>query len=159
MFERFTAGARASVTAALEEARLRGDRRLGTEHLLLGVLHEPAPARALGADLETARAALDALDRSALAAVGVDIEGIDRLPTPASRKRTPFTSGARAVLPRALVELRKTGGRRITSEHLLLALLACERPDPAAELMAQLGIDRAAARSAVVPGGDPGAGQ
>lgn len=108
MFEQFAADAREAVTSALSEATLRGDRRIGTEHLLLGVLHEPSSVQALGTDLETARAALDALDRSALAAVGVDIQGIERPPIPASRKRTPFTSGARAVLPRALAETRKT---------------------------------------------------
>lgn len=146
MFEQFATGARAAVTSALSEATLRGDRRIGTEHLLLGVLHEPGSARALGADLETARAALDALDRSALAAVGIDVQGIERPPVPASRKRTPFTSGARAVLPRALAETRKAGARRIAPEHLLLALLACEQPDPAAELMVRLGVDRTAVR-------------
>ncbi|MGP9023125.1 Clp protease N-terminal domain-containing protein [Streptomyces sp. BR1] len=149
MFEQFAAGARAAVTSALDEAALRGDRRLGTEHLLLGLLHEPRPAQVLGTDLETARAALDALDRSALAAVGIDIQGVERPPIPASRKRTPFTSGARAVLPRAVAETRKAGTRRIAPEHLLLALLDCERPDPVAELMTHLGIDRAAVRERV----------
>ncbi|MFE2992883.1 Clp protease N-terminal domain-containing protein [Streptomyces sp. NPDC059262] len=152
MFEQFAADAREAVTSALSEATLRGDRRIGTEHLLLGVLHEPSSVQALGTDLETARAALDALDRSALAAVGIDIQGIDRPPIPASRKRTPFTSGARAVLPRALAETRKASRRRITPEHLLLALLDCEKPDPAAELMAQLGIDRAAVRERIRAG-------
>ncbi|MFB7502077.1 Clp protease N-terminal domain-containing protein [Streptomyces broussonetiae] len=146
MFEQFAAGARAAVTSALDEATLRGDRRIGTEHLLLGVLHEPGSVRALGTDLETARAALDALDRSALAVVGIDVQGIERPPIPASRKRTPFTSGARAVLPRALAETRRAGSRRISPEHLLLALLDCEQSDPVAELMAGLGIDRAAVR-------------
>lgn len=89
MFEQFAADAREAVTSALSEATLRGDRRIGTEHLLLGVLHEPSSVQALGTDLETARAALDALDRSALAAVGIDIQGIERPPIPASRKRTP----------------------------------------------------------------------
>ncbi|GHB51656.1 hypothetical protein GCM10010347_21830 [Streptomyces cirratus] len=148
MFEKFATGARTAVTCALEEARLRGDRRIGTEHLLLGLLHEPgSPAvRCLGVGLDDARAALEGLDRSALAAIGIDVQGIERPPVPASRKRTPFTSGARSVLPRALVEVRKTGGRRLGPEHLLLALLACERPDPAAELMEHLGVDRPAVR-------------
>lgn len=149
MFEQFAAGARAAVTSALGEAALRGDRRIGTEHLLLGVLHEPGSVRAFGTDLESARAALDALDRSALAAVGIDVQGIERPPIPPSRKRTPFTSGARAVLPRAVAETRKAGSRRIASEHLLLALLDCEQPDPVAELMAQLGTDRAAVRERI----------
>ncbi|MEU9406297.1 Clp protease N-terminal domain-containing protein [Streptomyces sp. NPDC048281] len=147
MFEQFAAEARATVASALEETTLRGDRRIGTEHLLLGVLHDPGAVRALGTDLETARAALDALDRSALAVVGVDVRGIERAPIPVSRKRTPFTSGARAVLPRALAETKKAHSRRITPEHLLLALLGCERPDPAAELLTELAIDRTAVRA------------
>ncbi|MEU9387669.1 Clp protease N-terminal domain-containing protein [Streptomyces sp. NPDC048279] len=48
MFEQFAAEARATVAAALEETTLRGDRRIGTEHLLLGVLHDPGAVRALG---------------------------------------------------------------------------------------------------------------
>ncbi|MGW4346739.1 Clp protease N-terminal domain-containing protein [Streptomyces sp. NPDC004690] len=146
MFEQFAAGARAAVTSAVDEASLRGDRRIGTEHLLLGVLHEPGAARALGADLDSARAALDDLDRCALAVVGIDVQGIERAPIPGSRKRAPFTSGARAVLPRALVKTRRAGSRRIAPEHLLLALLDCERPDPAAEVLEHLGTDREAVR-------------
>lgn len=45
--------------------------------------------------------------------------------------------------------MKKAGSRRITPEHLLLAILDCERPDPAAELMEQLGIDRAAVRERI----------
>ncbi|MFJ9563640.1 Clp protease N-terminal domain-containing protein [Streptomyces fuscichromogenes] len=146
MFEQFAAGARTAVASAVDEAALRGDRRIGTEHLLLGVLHEPGAVRALGTDLPTARAALDALDRSALAVVGIDVQGVERPPVPTSRKRAPFTSGARAVFPRALAETRRSRSRRIAPEHLLLALLDCERPDPAADLLAQLHVDRAAVR-------------
>ncbi|MER5933942.1 Clp protease N-terminal domain-containing protein [Streptomyces sp. NPDC002054] len=146
MFEQFTADARAAVTSAHEEARLRGDRRLGTEHLLLGVLRDSVAARVLGVDLVAARAALDALDRTALAAVGIDVQGIERAPIPASRKRTPYTSGARSVIKRTVTEAREAGSRRIGPDHLLLAILSCERPDPAAELMEQLHIDPVAVR-------------
>lgn len=64
--------------------------------------------RCLGFGLDDARAALEGLDRSALAAIGIDVEGVERPPVPLSRKRTPFTSGARSVLPHALVEVKKT---------------------------------------------------
>ena len=56
---------------AREEARVRGDRRAGTEHLVLGLLHEPLIGSLLGADHPRARAALDALDRDALGVIGV----------------------------------------------------------------------------------------
>ncbi|MBT0773699.1 hypothetical protein KIH74_32440 [Kineosporia sp. J2-2] len=147
MFERLADEARDTVVSALTEAGLRGDRRIGTEHLLLGVLHAPGPAAALATDVQAARHALDDLDRAALGVVGIDVEGIERLPSPASRKRAPFTSGARAVFPRALSQTRRSGSRRITPEHVALALLECARPDPAGELLDQLGVDRQAART------------
>ncbi|MGH6653792.1 MAG: Clp protease N-terminal domain-containing protein [Actinocrinis sp.] len=150
MFEKFTPEARQTIVAALDEARLRGDRRIGTEHVLLGLLRQPAGSRILGTDLQAARSALDGLDRSALAAIGIDVKDIDRPPVPASRKRTPFTSGARAVIPRAVAEMKKTTSHGITLAHLLLAVLACEPPDPAADLIAQLGIDRAVVRERVM---------
>ncbi|MFF1281537.1 Clp protease N-terminal domain-containing protein [Streptomyces sp. NPDC058299] len=66
MSEHFAAGARTAVSSAVEEARLRGDRRIGTEHLILGVLHEPGSVtvRAFGTDVETARTALGSRGRS-----------------------------------------------------------------------------------------------
>ena len=58
---------------ARDEAIRRGDRVVGTEHMVLALLADPASpaARALGCDLESARAALDAMDAAALAAIGV----------------------------------------------------------------------------------------
>lgn len=156
MFKQMASGARDTVTSALEEARLRGDRRLGTEHLLLGLLHDPgsAAARALGTDLTTARAGLRDLDRAALACVGVDVSGMELPAIPASRKRTPFSSAARGVLERAVRETARARSRRITPEHLLVALLECEHPDPAAELLDQLDIDRTAVRVRIGAGPD-----
>jgi Clp amino terminal domain, pathogenicity island component len=87
MIMRLSADARKLVlTSAAEEAGRRGDRRLGTDHLLLGLLHDAdsSAARALGVSLESARGASDALDRAALAAVGVDVSAVrDRLARPA----------------------------------------------------------------------------
>ncbi len=58
---------------ARDEAIRRGDRTIGTEHLVLALLIDPGSptARALGCDLDSARRALDALDSRALAAIGV----------------------------------------------------------------------------------------
>ncbi|WP_286345171.1 hypothetical protein [Frondihabitans sucicola] len=64
MFERFAADARATVVHAVEESRLRGDRRVGTTHLLLGALHDPVVSTTLGVDLASARAAEAELDRA-----------------------------------------------------------------------------------------------
>ncbi len=57
--------------AAREEARSRGDRRVGTDHLLLGLLRDPEIETVMHVTLESAREALYSLDRSALAAIGV----------------------------------------------------------------------------------------
>jgi len=134
--------------SAAEEARRRGDRRLGTDHLLLGLLRDPAgePARALGVDLESARAADDALDRAALAAIGIDAAGLTLATDTAPSGRRPLTSGARAVFKRAIGQARPARTGRIETRHFLLALLDCERPDPAAELLQALGVDPSAVR-------------
>jgi ATP-dependent Clp protease ATP-binding subunit ClpA len=152
MVKRLSADARRAVlTSAAGETQRRGDRRIGTEHLLLGVLHDPGSevAQALGVDLGSARAASATLDRDALAAVGVDVD-VEHL-GPLSNvdgphRRPPLTSGARAVLQRSLHEARSVRSRSIETRHLLLALLARERPGPAAELLAALRVDPAAVR-------------
>jgi len=153
VFERLAKDPRAVVLrSALQEVRRRGDRRIGTEHLFLGLLHDPksVPVRALGVDLEAARAALDALDRAALASVGIDVGGLRPSSLVPSRKRAPLTSAARSVLQRSIGEATSAKTRRhVTAEHMLLALLACEQPDPAAELMAKLGVDRSAVRNRI----------
>ncbi|MGV9304338.1 MULTISPECIES: Clp protease N-terminal domain-containing protein [Streptosporangiaceae] len=152
MFERFTAGAQAAVVAhAPAEARRRGDRRIGTEHLLLGVLHEAEAAQALGADVESARSALAVLDDAALAAIGVDARGVERAMISAPSKRMPFTSGAKAALSRALVVARRSRARRVTAVHLLVGLLDGDRTDPASDVLTELGVDRVTARARLAP--------
>jgi len=143
---------------AREEARRRGDRKVGTEHLILGLLREPVLAQALGCDLETARDALDAMDRDALAAVGIGAafnappipidEPIKRPSRPTLkavlRDRLPMTPAAKAALEKSYKERRR--GHHIPQQQVLLAVLELKPPDPAAELIAALGVDRAAAR-------------
>ena len=103
MFERFTKDARLVVTHAVEEAESRGDTRIGTEHLLIGVARS-ASLEGLMPDVESLRAELDGMDREALASVGLDPELIE-LAGPARQKKTahiPFTSGAKDILKGAL---------------------------------------------------------
>jgi ATP-dependent Clp protease ATP-binding subunit ClpA len=150
MVKRLSEDARRLVLgSAAEEARRRGDRRLGTDHLLLGLLHDPTgePARALGVDLESARATDDALDREALAAVGIDAAGLALATDAAPGGRPALTSGARAVFQQAIDQARPAKTGRIETRHFLLALLDCERPDPAAELLQALGVDPSAVRA------------
>ena len=161
MVLRFSADVRKIVlTCAAQEARRRGDRRLGTDHLLLGLLNDAdsREAQALIVDLETARAALDALDRSALAAVGVDVgAGLGRGDLPRqvqARRLLPLTSGARAVLKQTVEETRKARTARIETRQFLLALLDRDCPDPAAELLTTLGVDRSQVRNRLEASGD-----
>lgn len=136
--------ARAAVLAgAVEEARRVGDRRVRTEHLLLGLLRDPdsATARDLGCDLATARAASARLDREALASVGIEVDEPPTAPGGQGRRRPPFTSGTRAALHRAVLRAREEGARRIDERHLLIGILGARLPDSAAELLGALGVD------------------
>ena len=56
---------------ASEEARRRGDRRTGTDHLLLALFEDPSIEVVLGVSLQQARQALESLDHEALAAMGL----------------------------------------------------------------------------------------
>jgi ATP-dependent Clp protease ATP-binding subunit ClpA len=160
MPKRLSADARKLVLAsATEEARRRGDHRLGTDHLLLGLLHDgdSLAAKALGVSLADARAASDALDVAALAAVGIQVDALGGgPPAPFGRRLPPLTSGARAVVKRAIEEARPIRSGRIEATHFLLALLSLQRPDPAAELLDTLGADRALVRQRLAgpAGGD-----
>ncbi|MFI6710130.1 Clp protease N-terminal domain-containing protein [Nonomuraea sp. NPDC050478] len=140
-----------AVKAAMEEARRRGDRRMGTEHLLLGVLRDPSgpPAGAFGVRAEAARAALDELDRAALRAIGVDPGSVaDARPRRhPSLPGTALTSSARAVINQAVKATSRKTRDRTGPSALLLALLDQRHPDPVAELIDHLGVDRAAVRS------------
>ncbi len=147
MFERFAATARTAVKAAVEVARQRGDNRVGTEHLLIAVLAEPAAAELLGVTADSARTAAEDLDRRALAAIGVDLGDFRPTGTPGAGKRPPFSSGAREVLSRTLAIAAAARSRRIEDRHLLLALLERDRHDPVAALLSALNVDPATARA------------
>ena len=126
---------------ASAEAKRRGDRRVSTEHIALAMLVDPdsETARALGVSLESARAALDTLDREALTSVGIEV--IDNPPSLSGRKgeRVRLTPAGRGVFTGLR---REAGGERLGVKHVLLALLSRERPDPAAELFHAIGVDR-----------------
>lgn len=149
MFNKFSKDARAAVVAGLEEAGRRGDRRVSSEHLLLGLLRDSgSPAAvALGLRADDVRSTLAEMDRTALAAVGVEITSLpDQTPRTAAR-RLPFTAAAKTTLEQTLRIAVGRRDRRLEGTHLLLALLAREAPDPAAELLDRLGVDRDAVRS------------
>ncbi|UYY81690.1 Clp protease [Arthrobacter sp. YA7-1] len=147
MFERFAGEARTAVHAGAEEAKRRGDRRIGTDHLLLGLLHDPESCRTLETDLESARAQLDTLDQQALESVGITLGDFGALNTPKGSSRTTFTSAARSVIQESLILTTRERARRITTRHLMLGLLERQVPDPAAVLLHNLGVDTAALKA------------
>ena len=141
MFERFASSTRAAVEHGVEEAGRRGDRRIGTEHLMLGILRDQDTAAVVGVTVADARSKADALDVKALEAIGLPVGDFRPAVRPRNLKHTPFTSGAKAVLVRTLSFTTAERSRRIMPRHLLLALLEREQPDPAATLLAECGVD------------------
>jgi ATP-dependent Clp protease ATP-binding subunit ClpA len=160
MITRLSPDARKMVLiSAAQEARRRGDRRLGTDHLLLALLHDEhsSVAQAVGVDLEAARAASDSLDKAALVAVGINVTHLGAPPPSTfTRRLLPLTSGARAVLKATVEQTRRHSARQIQTRHFLVALLEREVPDPCAELLAALGVDRSLVRSRLEEPGESG---
>ena len=106
-------GERAVVASAEAEARKLHHDRLGTEHLLLGVLSHPGEpgARALaklGVTLGPTRAQV------------MRIVGLPETPSPPALTQTPM---ARSALGGALREAIEAGHTTVASEHVLLAML------------------------------------
>ena len=141
MFEKFAAPSRNAVRFGVEEAGRRGDRRIGTDHLLMGLLHDDDTATVVGVSVADARSTADALDARALEAIGLPIGDFRPAGQPRKLTRTPLTSGARSVLHRTVAFTTAEHSRRIMPRHLLLALLERDRPDPAAVLLAECGVD------------------
>jgi hypothetical protein len=139
VFERFTDRARRVVVLAQEEARLLNHNYIGTEHLLLGLIHEGegVAAQTLGSldvALETVRARVEAI-------IG---EG-GRSPS----GHIPFTPRAKKVLELALREALQLGHNFIGTEHLLLGLIR-EGEGVGAQVLAELGVDLRRVRDHVV---------
>jgi hypothetical protein len=141
---------------ASEEARRRGDRRTGTDHVLLALLEDPSIEAVLGVNLQQARQALESLDREALGALGLG-SGTDAPPLPMRavpkkptisdimrKDRLRMTPAAKKVLQEAVKPNRRKG--QVTAQQVLAQILTLQPPDPAAVLLGALGVDRAAAR-------------
>jgi hypothetical protein len=142
--------------AAQEEARRRGDHRVGTDYLVLGLLSDPEMERVLGVTLDAARAALDALDHAALAYVGFtgtfDPPYLTQRPVPKRPKVKQFLSEHLKSTPAAKAALQEAGkpmrrGQHISAVDVLRALMENPPPDPAATLFAALKIDTASLRA------------
>jgi hypothetical protein len=139
MFERFTDRARRVVVLAQEEARLLNHDYIGTEHILLGLIHE--------GDGVAART-LTALDIS-LDAVRAQVEEIVGQGERQPGGHIPFTPRAKKVLELSLREALALGHNYIGTEHILLGLIR-EGQGVAAEVLVKLGADHDRVRQQVI---------
>ncbi len=139
VFERFTDRARQVVVLAQEEARRLNHNYLGTEHLLLGLVHEGEGVAAR---------ALESLGIS-LGSVRQQVEEIIGQGQQAPAGHIPFTPRAKKVIELAQREANDLGHNYIGTEHLLLGLVR-EGEGVAAQVLVKLGADLAGVREQVV---------
>ncbi len=147
MFERFTDRARRVLVLAQEEARLLNHSFIGTEHLLLGLIHEGEGIAAH---------ALEQLDIS-LEAARERVEEIIGLAVTPPIGSPPFTPRAMKVMELSLREALQLGHNYIGTEHLLLGIVR-EGEGVAAQVLISLGVDLARVRQQVIQllSGHPG---
>ncbi|MFM2160430.1 MAG: hypothetical protein RLY39_961, partial [Actinomycetota bacterium] len=139
MFERFTDRARRVVVLAQEEARMLNHNYIGTEHILLGLIHEGEGVAAK---------ALEALGIS-LEAVRSQVEEIIGQGQQAPSGHIPFTPRAKKVLELSLREALQLGHNYIGTEHILLGLIR-EGEGVAAQVLVKLGADLNRVRTQVI---------
>ena len=139
MFERFTDRARRVVVLAQEEARMLNHNYIGTEHILLGLIHEGEGVAAK---------ALESLGIS-LEAVRSQVEEIIGQGQQAPSGHIPFTPRAKKVLELSLREALQLGHNYIGTEHILLGLIR-EGEGVAAQVLVKLGADLTRVRQQVI---------
>ncbi len=139
MFERFTDRARRVLVLAQEEARLLSHSFIGTEHILLGLIHE---------DDGVAATAIKSLDIT-LEAVREKVEQTIGPAGSAPKGSPPFTPRAKKVLELSLREALQLGHNYIGTEHILLGLVR-EGEGVAAQVLVSLGADLPRVRQAVM---------
>jgi ATP-dependent Clp protease ATP-binding subunit ClpC len=139
MFERFTDRARRVVVLAQEEARMLNHNYIGTEHILLGLIHEGEGVAAK---------ALESLGIS-LEAVRNQVEEIIGQGQAAPTGHIPFTPRAKKVLELSLREALQLGHNYIGTEHILLGLIR-EGEGVAAQVLQKLGADLNRVRQQVI---------
>ncbi len=139
MFERFTDRARRVVVLAQEEARQLNHNYIGTEHILLGLIHEGEGV---------ASHALESLEIS-LEAVRTQVQEIIGKGDQAPSGHIPFTPRAKKVLELSLREALQLGHNYIGTEHVLLGMLR-EGEGVAAQVLVKLGADLNKVRQQVI---------
>ena len=139
MFERFTDRARRVVVLAQEEAKMLNHNYIGTEHILLGLIHEGEGVAAK---------ALESLDIS-LDAVREQVQDIIGQGQQQPTGHIPFTPRAKKVLELSLREALQLGHNYIGTEHILLGLIR-EGEGVAAQVLVKLGADLNRVRQQVI---------
>ncbi|HDK46156.1 MAG TPA: NDP-hexose 4-ketoreductase, partial [Actinobacteria bacterium] len=139
MFERFTDRARRVVVLAQEEARLLNHNYIGTEHILLGLIHEG-----------------EGIAAQALQSLGVNLDGVRTQVVEiigqgqqAPSGHIPFTPRAKKVLELSLREALQLGHNYIGTEHILLGLIR-EGEGVATQVLQNLNADLPRVRQAVI---------
>lgn len=130
MMDRFTISAKQVLINAGEEARRFNHAYIGTEHLLLELIHSNGSAgnvlRELGIELQRARSAVEFI-------VGHGEQRAGEVPQ--------LTASAKKVVEYALEEARKLHHQYIGPEHLLLGLV-CKSEGVASGVLEILGVER-----------------
>src|SRR2546425_8157072 len=139
MFERFTDRARRVVVLAQEEARMLNHNYIGTEHILLGLIHEGEGVAAKA--LESLSISLDGVREQVQEIIGQGQQ--------APSGHIPFTPRAKKVLELALREALQLGHNYIGTEHILLGLIR-EGEGVAAQVLQKLGADLNRVRQTVI---------
>ncbi|HLP23773.1 MAG TPA: ATP-dependent Clp protease ATP-binding subunit [Microbacteriaceae bacterium] len=139
MFERFTDRARRVVVLAQEEAKMLNHNYIGTEHILLGLIHEGEGVAAK---------ALESLDIS-LDSVREQVQDIIGQGQQQPTGHIPFTPRAKKVLELSLREALQLGHNYIGTEHILLGLIR-EGEGVAAQVLVKLGADLGKVRQQVI---------
>ena len=137
-FERFTEGAKKTLTQAQEEAERSHHSYIGTEHLLLAILRNEgsvgqAALQALGVHITVVRATIETVlgrnERVTVQQIGP-------------------TSRVKKVIELSFEEARRTGSQYVGTEHLLLGLLL-EGEGIAAHVLSDVGITVERARTEI----------
>ncbi len=139
MFERFTDRARRVLVLAQEEAKLLNHNYIGTEHILLGLIHEGEGVAAKS--LESLGISLEAVRERVQEIIGQAGSG--------SSTPIPFTPRAKKVLELSLREALQLGHNYIGTEHMLLGLVR-EGEGTAAQVLVSLGADLSRVRQQVI---------
>jgi ATP-dependent Clp protease ATP-binding subunit ClpA len=173
MLERFEPAARKALVCARSAASQAGQRKIRSEHVLLGLVIEPglaadalAAAGLRAADVRSRiprrghTEAAGGLDAEALASLGIDLDAVRRATdaafgpgaldfvAPAGRKLQPMADDTRELLIRAVREAQRTGQRQISAGHMLIGILD-QKSNGALTLLAEAGADVTALRADV----------